>query len=70
MQQQGITGYSWEQLVSDYKLTAVQNIYVAVAWCIGEAERTTMRWVWQPQLEKALTAFFALTCASLWQQQP
>lgn len=56
--------------MSDYKLTAVQNIYVAVAWCIGEAERTTMRWVWQPQLEKALTAFFDLTCASLWQQQP
>jgi HEAT repeat protein/thiamine kinase-like enzyme len=70
LQQQGITSYSWEQLVQDYKLAAVQSIYVAVAWCVDERERTTMRWVWQPQLEKALTAFFDLDCATLWQQQP
>jgi thiamine kinase-like enzyme len=68
--QHGITGYSWEQLVQDYKLAAVQSIYVAVAWCVDERERTTMRWVWQPQLEKALTAFFDLDCPTLWQRQP
>jgi thiamine kinase-like enzyme len=66
LQQHGFTGYSWEQLVQDYKLTAVQSIYVAVAWCADQQERTTMRWVWQPQLQKALTAFNDLNCATLW----
>jgi hypothetical protein len=66
LQQQGVSGYHWAQLVQDYKLMAVQSIYVTAAWCVGEQERTGMRWVWQPQLEKALTAFFDPDCASLW----
>lgn len=66
LQQRGITGYSWEQLSYDYKLAAVQSIYVAVAWCVDEQDRTKMSWVWRPQLEKAMTAFFDLDCASLW----
>ena len=62
----GVSGYSWEQLRRDYALTAVQSVYVAVEWCVIEADRTKMRWLWEPQLRKALTAFFDLRCADLW----
>ena len=62
----GIGGYSWEQLLLDYRLAAVQSVYVAVEWCVLESDRTKMRWLWEPQLQKAMTAFFDLRCADLW----
>jgi hypothetical protein len=64
--QRGITGYSWEQLVYDYRLAAVQSVYVAVEWCVLEEDRMRMRWLWEQQLQKAMTAFFDLRCAELW----
>jgi thiamine kinase-like enzyme len=62
----GVTDFSWEQLVYDYRLTAVQSVYVAVEWCVLEQDRTRMRWLWEQQLQKAMTAFFDLRCAELW----
>ena len=61
----GVSGYAWEQLLLDYRLCAVQSIYVAVEWLVLEQDRTRMRWVWEPQLRKAMTAFFDLRCADL-----
>jgi hypothetical protein len=61
----GIVDYSWEQLVYDYRLAAVQSVYVAVEWCVLEEDRTRMRWLWEQQLHKAMTAFFDLRCAEL-----
>ena len=29
-------------------------------------DRTRMRWLWEQQLQKAMTAFFDLRCAELW----
>jgi len=62
----GIGAYPWEQLMRDYRLAAVQSVYVAVEWCVLEADRTRMRWLWEPQLQRAMTAFFDLRCTDLW----
>ncbi len=63
--ERGVAGYSWEQLLRDYRLAAVQSVYVAVEWCASEADRTGMRWVWWPQLQKAMQAYFDLDCGAL-----
>ena len=62
---QGIV-YSWEDLWRDYRLAAVQSLYVAVEWCALDEDRTNMRWVWEPQLRKAMAAFYDLDLAGLW----
>ncbi len=54
--QHGIGDYGWQQLLADYRLTAVQTLYVAAEWCANPDTLTSMRWVWQPQLERALAA--------------
>jgi hypothetical protein len=61
-----IVGYTWDQLLRDYRLAAVQSVYVAVEWCVLEEDRTAKRWIWEPKLQKAMTAFFDLRCADLW----
>ncbi|MFN6501103.1 MAG: hypothetical protein RMX65_029475 [Nostoc sp. DedQUE01] len=62
----GVSGYDWEQLIEDYKLTAVQSLYVATQWCVLEQDRRKMKWLWFPQLQKSMTAFFDLNCSDLW----
>jgi len=64
----GVSGYAWDRLLLDYRLCAVQSLYVAVEWLVLEADRTRMRWVWEPQLHKAMAAFFDLRCAGLWRK--
>jgi thiamine kinase-like enzyme len=61
----GVSGYSWEQLVFDYKLCAIQSIYVATAWCVEEEDRVKMKWVWLPQLQLSMAAYFDLHCDEL-----
>ncbi|MBC8160190.1 MAG: phosphotransferase, partial [Roseiflexaceae bacterium] len=63
--ERGITDYSWQQLWDDYRLMAMLSVYVAVEWCVLPADRAGMRWVWFPELEKALAAFDDLDCAAL-----
>ena len=65
LQAHGVNDYSWEQLWHDYRLCAVQSLYVAVEWCVLPEDRERMRWVWQPELEKALTVFRDLQCAEM-----
>jgi hypothetical protein len=38
---------------------------VAAAWCADERARAAMRWVWLPQLKKAVAAFTDLGCADV-----
>ena len=64
--ERGITTYSWPQLLRDYRLCAVQSIYVATAWCAAEESLRTMRWVWWPLLLRSLAACADLRCAELW----
>ena len=62
----GVTEYAWSQLVRDYRLCAVQSVYVVTVRCVKQEERMAMRWVWLPQLQKTLTAFSDLNCRELW----
>jgi hypothetical protein len=62
----GVDDYSWEQLWQDYRLCAVQSVYVATEWCVKEEDRQKMRWVWWPQLQKAMTAYEDLKCWETW----
>jgi thiamine kinase-like enzyme len=62
----GVSGYDWEQLIKDYRLAAIQSLYVACQWCVSPQERRQMKWVWLPQLLKSMTAFFDLRCSELW----
>jgi len=64
--QRGISDYDWVQLVCDYRLCAVQSLYVPILRCVLKESRDKMRWVWWPQLQKAMTAFFDLRCSELW----
>ena len=64
--QHGITDYDWVQLVHDYRLCAVQSLYVPIMRCVLKESREKMKWVWFPQLQKAMTAFFDLRCSELW----
>lgn len=66
LQSLGVSNYDWEQLISDYKLAAVQSLYVACEWCVKEEDRRKMKWVWLPQLQKSMAAFFDLSCSELW----
>lgn len=62
----GVSGYSWGQLYADYRLCIVESIAVAAEWCVLEADRERMRWVWERQLTRALAAFEDLDCGELW----
>jgi hypothetical protein len=62
----GVADYPWERLWADYRLAAVQSLYVAVEWCVLPQDRDRMRWVWRPQLDKAMRAFEDLDCRALW----
>jgi hypothetical protein len=66
IRRRGVTGYGWEELLVDYRLCAVQSVYVATEWCVKEEDRERMKWVWLPQLRKSMTAYFDLRCTELW----
>lgn len=69
LQANGIHDYSWTQLLYDYRLAAVQSIYVAVQWCRGDREMVVANeWIWFPMLQRAMTAFFDLECSRLWRE--
>ncbi|AWB43002.1 hypothetical protein DCC85_01310 [Paenibacillus sp. CAA11] len=55
--QLGVTDYSWELLLLDYKLSAMQCFFVAAQWCIQEQERIEMRWLWFRELERTAEAY-------------
>jgi hypothetical protein len=62
----GAVDYSWEQLLVDYRLSAVQSVYVASEWCRFEEDCVEMKWLWLSQLQRAMIAFFDLQCDRLW----
>jgi hypothetical protein len=56
--QRGVQGYSWRQLLEDYRLSIGLSLYVAVGWCAQLADPLPMKWLWWGQLQKALPAYF------------
>ncbi len=52
---QGITNYSWQQLWDDYRLCAIQSLFVPLAWCSLESVEDTS-WIWYPKVMYTLDA--------------
>ena len=63
----GIRSYPFDHLWSDYRLCAMQSLYVATAWCVDTIERKEYKWVWWPQLKKTMAACVDLKCVELLQ---
>jgi hypothetical protein len=61
----GITNYSMDQLVGDYRLSVMMGLYVAAEWC-WDGIREDKVWIWKPKLMRTLTAVDDLECRSLW----
>lgn len=53
----GIENYRWEQLLDDYKLSAMQTFYVVSEWNIVDDDRERMRWLWTKELQRAIALF-------------
>jgi thiamine kinase-like enzyme len=65
LRKSGITGYPWERLYDDYRLSVAMGVYIATEYCRGGInERWTYRWL--PMLQNALTACDDLNCSELW----
>ena len=65
LRRRGVTDYSWERLVEDYRLMAAMGVYIATEYCRGGV---TFRW-WSfgpVTLQRVLTACDDLQCADLW----
>lgn len=62
----GVTAYSWEQLLLDYRLSIVNSVYVATEWCRNEEDCVQMKWAWFPMLQRAMITFFDHNCAGVW----
>ena len=61
----GVSGYSWEQLYEDYRLTAAMGVYVAAEYNRGGINKKRIS-AWLPMLQRALTACDDLDCRALW----
>lgn len=49
-------GYSWEQALSDWKLSVEQCLHVPLEWCSKPKTVETMRWLWSFQLARVQAA--------------
>jgi hypothetical protein len=65
--QRGVQGYSFTQLLDDYRLSIGLSLYVAVKWCAELADPAPLKWLWWGQLQKAMPAYFDWECESMLQ---
>jgi hypothetical protein len=65
LMKRGVTGYSWERLFDDYRLSVAMGVYIATEYCRGGVNE---QWapIWLPMLQRALTACDDLDCGQLW----
>jgi len=61
----GVSGYSRDRLVDDYRLCAAMGVYIATEYCRGRLNERSMH-IWLPMLKRALTACDDLDCRALW----
>lgn len=61
--QQGVTGYTWEQLWDDYRLAAAMGVYLACEYC---RDGLNSQGRWPTLLKRSLTTIDALNCRELW----
>ena len=65
--QRGVQGYTWEQLIDDYRLCVAICVYVAVEYCRGGINEQWQRFLMR-MMQRVLTACDDLNCAKLWTQ--
>lgn len=56
LEARGVTGYPLAQAWDDWRLALLQGLYVPAARCSEPGAVDSMRWVWEPQLRRALAA--------------
>lgn len=56
LRENGVSGYTWEQLWLDYRLAVMQCIFIPFEWALLESDRRNMRWVWEPEFRRILAA--------------
>lgn len=61
----GVKDYSFENCLEDYKLCVAHGIYTAIEWGTNEKDIVNMKWLWQKQLKRSLTAFTDWKCDEL-----
>jgi hypothetical protein len=61
----GVTGYPMAQLRLDYRLCAMQCLYIPFEWCLLESDRKNMDWVWKPEFRRVMAAVQDLNCLDL-----
>ncbi len=61
----GIRDYTFNQLWDDYRLCAMQSLYVPASWCVNPIERKEAKWLWRSQLQKTMVACIDLNCIEL-----
>lgn len=61
----GIRDYTFDQLWNDYRLCAMQSLYVPASWCVNPIERKEFKWLWGSQLQKTMVACVDLKCSEL-----
>jgi hypothetical protein len=57
----GVTGYTWDQMWTDYRLMIPMGVYIAVEYSRGGLNTKTEH-VWKPFLQRTLTACDDLNC--------
>lgn len=62
--QHGIDSYTLQDARFDFRLGVAQCLTVPLAWCVDEAARETMKWVWLRELKHVMTA---VTDLDIWQ---
>jgi hypothetical protein len=50
----GVQGYSWEDLLDDWDICACMAAFTAIEWGSDPASLTGMKWLWEPQVRRAL----------------
>jgi hypothetical protein len=61
----GVSGYPWERLWDDYRLSAAMGVYIATEYCRGGLNLRAQKW-WLPKLQRSLTACDDLDCRAQW----
>lgn len=64
----GVTHYDWDQLWDDYRLCAIQSLYVPLAWC-AEGSLYSTAWIWYPKVVYTLDAIQHLGSVELLELQ-
>ena len=61
----GVSDYTWDELLADYRLCVIEAVYTAVEWCGTEEGLRDKKWIWFPKLQRAMAAFADWRCSEL-----